>query len=115
MFDFSPNSPEYVPRRRTEYHSINRTSPIIPRENNETIFDHSHSLSPSKVKWIDAVRTVTQLNQVCFFFVFCLSNNSFVHLIKQELFPNAHLIQSRRGSSGRLFVQVNEEKKRSNE
>ena len=59
---FSPNNPEYhqhsssSPRRRTEYH---RTSPILPHET-EIYFPKKSS----KVKWIDAVRTVTQLNQV---------------------------------------------------
>lgn len=69
---FSPNNPEYhhhhhhsssPPRRRTEYE---RTSSILPHEINQTeiFLPKKASLSSSKVKWIDAVRTVTEFNQV---------------------------------------------------
>ena len=79
FFSPNPSGPNSIHCERDEYHSNNNdhysissksaassrqsTETPIPL-NNETQRKHL-SLSPSsKVKWIDAVRTVTQLNQV---------------------------------------------------
>ena len=71
----SPNSPNAI-RSERDYHnhhySISRKTPILTRqinaEDNSLANDHEQTdlsvSSSSKVKWIDAVRTVTQLNQV---------------------------------------------------
>ncbi|CAF3579243.1 unnamed protein product [Rotaria sp. Silwood1] len=73
---FLPNSHNYVHSERDEYnnhhYSISSKSPIISKiSNEEKLLSNDDDnkrphipLSSSKAKWIDAVRTVTQLNQV---------------------------------------------------
>ncbi|CAF3079559.1 unnamed protein product, partial [Rotaria sp. Silwood2] len=69
-----PTGHNYVHSERDEYnnhhYSISSKSPIVSRKTNEEnilLNDDNEQpnipLSSSKVKWFDAVRTVTQLNQ----------------------------------------------------
>jgi hypothetical protein len=73
FYIFSPSGPNYIHSERDEYnnhhYSISSQNPILSRKINEDNIllndeETNSSLSSSKVKWIDAVRTVTQLNQV---------------------------------------------------
>lgn len=74
---FSPKNQNYVHSENDEYptdnhhYSISSRSPVLLRKINQEPLssnnDNDHTnipLSSSKVKWIGAVRTVTQLNQV---------------------------------------------------
>ncbi|UJR24813.1 hypothetical protein I4U23_006188 [Adineta vaga] len=68
---YLPNNQTYIHGESDEYnthhYSLNSNqTPIISRKNRLLNHETEHtnlSLSSSKVKWIDAVRTVTQLNQ----------------------------------------------------
>jgi hypothetical protein len=75
LFVFSPNNQNYIHGETNEYnshhYSLSSQNPILSRKTNENNIllnhenEHSNNpLSSSKVKWMGAVRTVKQLNQV---------------------------------------------------
>jgi len=75
-FVFSPSGQNYIHSERDEYnnhhYSINSQTPILTRKinennilsNNQNQKTNNSLSSSSKVKWMDAVRTVTQITQV---------------------------------------------------
>ena len=68
----SPNNQNYIHDENNEYnthhYSLSSQTPISSRKliERNLLFNHETNVSQSssKVKWIGAVRTVTQLNQV---------------------------------------------------